>query len=516
MKLKDRNQGEFVDFYLPFAGKLSAKNRWVVLAQMVPWEEVEGCYAPQMKRTKMGAPGTEARIAFGALLIKERLGITDEETVEQIAENPYLQFFLGQQEYKQEPLFDPSMMVHFRSRFEQEAYEGINLQIVQRATRAREQEKAARANQDQGEDQGGDDPPPNQGKLLLDASCAPADITYPTDLKLLNEAREKTEKYIDKLHAPYVGQRIKARTYRRKARARYLAVAKQKNPAKNKVRKAIGQQLRYVKRNLGHIDKLLSEEPEALERLSRYDRSCLETIRVLYTQQLTMYQEGLRSIPNRIVSISQPQVRPIVRGKAGTKVEFGAKLSISHLKGGYVFLDNLSWEAYHEGNELKAQVEAYRQRFGYYPASVHVDGIYRTRENRKYCKERGIRISGKPLGRPKQKTAANAEELKKHKDQIRQDELDRIPVEGKFGNAKRKGTLNRVMAKLPHTSCSVINIAIIVLNLDKWLRESFLRLFFHLQPSLQPIDCNLLSQSSSLIRSKPARPNLFPFAFLPS
>jgi hypothetical protein len=163
-------------------------------------------------------------------------------------------------------------------------------------------------------------------------------------------------------------------------------------------------------------------------------------------------------------------VRPIVRGKAGKKVEFGAKVSISHLKDGYVVVDRLSWDAYNEGADLIGQIENYKERFGHHPASVHADTIYRTRENLAYCKERGIRLSGKPLGRPKKETVENQEALRAQKKQRRQDEIDRIPVEGKFGNAKRKGTLNRIMARLARNSQSVIHLGFIVLNLDHWLR----------------------------------------------
>ena len=247
----------------------------------------------------MGAPAKTARVAFGALIIKERLGITDEETVEQIVENPYLQYFLGLSEYSSEPLFDSSMMVHFRKRFGSDAFQRINTEIISRAIEAEVgRSENTKENLD---DDGNGDPPANEGKLLVDASCTPADISYPTDLKLLGEAREKTESYIDKLHAPFIGKAKKPRTYRQKARKRYLGVAKQKKPGMKKIRKAIGQQLRYIRRNLGHIDNLLTQ-PKAIELLTRYDQRCLESIRTLYTQQLTMYEERLRSIPERIVS----------------------------------------------------------------------------------------------------------------------------------------------------------------------------------------------------------------------
>jgi len=199
-------------------------------------------------------------------------------------------------------------------------------------------------------------------------------------------------------------------------------------------------------------------------------------------------------VADRIVSISQPHVRPIVRGKAGKKVEFGAKISVSHVCGGYVSLHRLSWDAYNESGDLVSQIETYRKHFGCYPASVHADKIYLTRANRRYCKEREIRLSGPALGRPRKVTEENAAELKAQKKQHRQDELDRIPVEGKFGNAKRKGTLERIMAKLVHTSVSVINIGLIVLNLDTWLRnvlsaliEAFKELSLWLQETRQAL-----------------------------
>ena len=120
----------------------------------------------------------------------------------------------------------------------------------------------------------------------------------------------------------------------------------------------------------------------------------------VYRQQQWLLDNKKQSIEERIVSLSQPQIRPIVRGKARKSVEFGAKLSASCFEG-YVFLDRISWENFNESGDLKAQIEAFKSYTGYYPESVHADRIYRTRENRAWCKERGIRMSGPPLGRPR-------------------------------------------------------------------------------------------------------------------
>lgn len=237
------NQTEFLDFYLPFSGHLNASNRWAKLAEMVPWDVVESCYAESLAGTGQGAPAKSGRIAYGALLIKERLGITDEETAAQIMENPYLQYFLGLRELQEKPLFDPSMMVHFRSRFSEAHHKLINSQIIAAAT-------GSKTDESDKEDQDGGTAPEHAGKLLVDATCMPADIRYPTDLSLLNEAHEKTEAVIDQFHGWIAeeGQESvkKPRTYRQKARKQYLSVAKQKKPGAKKVRKAVGQQLNYV------------------------------------------------------------------------------------------------------------------------------------------------------------------------------------------------------------------------------------------------------------------------------
>lgn len=453
----DPNQLTFANFYLPFAGQLSGENRWVILAQQIPWQRIEQDYSELFSEDE-GCPAKAARIGFGALIIKERLGTTDRETLEQIRENPYLQYFLGLAEYSDEAPFHHSMMTHFRKRFSKEILSQINDLIVADAM-----PEGSKATDESCDDE---DKPSNNGKLIVDATCTPADISYPTDLKLVNEAREKTEEIIDTMHAPFIAERSKPRTYRQKARKDYLALAKQKKPAHKKIRKAIGKQLRYLKRNLQTIEKMAQKG--LLGYLSRREYRNLLVVQELYRQQLWMYENHSNKISDRIVSISQPHVRPIVRGKAKSNVEFGAKISVS-LVDGFSFVDRISWDSYNESGDLKSQIQRYRNRFGFYPQSVHVDQIYRTRENRRYCKKHGIRLSGPPLGRPKKVTEVNAAQLKQQRHTHRQDELDRNAIEGKFGQGKRRFTLDRIMAKLARTSEAVISIAFIVMNLEKIL-----------------------------------------------
>ena len=458
----DPHQMTFQDFYLPFGGELNVENRWVILAEQIPWHRIEQNYS-ELFSDDEGCPAKAARVGFGALLIKERLGTTDRETVEQIRENPYLQYFLGFAEYCDEPPFHHSMMTHFRKRFSQEVLAEINDMIVANATH-----QASDVADESSEDD--EDKPSNHGKLIVDATCTPADMAYPTDLNLLNDAREKTEAIIDTMHAPFIGKQRKPRTYRQKARKDYLAVAKQKKPGYTTIRKALGKQLRYLKRNLKTIAK--GAEEGLLWLLGKRMYRNLLVIQELVRQHVWMLENRRHSIADRIVSISQPHVRPMVRGKTQNPVEFGAKISVS-LVNGFSFVDRICWNAYNESGDLKSQIERYRRRFGYYPASVHADQIYRTRDNRRYCKKHGIRLSGPPLGRPKTLTDANASELKEQRRIHRQDEIDRIAIEGKFGQSKRRFTLNRIMAKLAKTSEAVIAMSFIVMNLEKLLSFVF-------------------------------------------
>ncbi len=309
----------------------------------------------------------------------------------------------------------------------------------------------------------------------MDATFAPADISFPTDLKLLNTSREKSEQIIDVLHQRRGKGHKKPRTYRNKARKFYLGVAKCKRVDRKRLRKAKRRQLGFLRRNLSSIEKL--SKVVNLTVLGRRQYRDLLVISELYRQQQLMYDRRSQRVDDRIVSISQPHVRPIKRGKAGSNTEFGAKLSVSMVDG-YAFVDRASWDNFNECLDLQDQVEAYNQRFGVYPESVHADRIYRTRDNRRYCKKHGIRLSGPRLGSPPKVTPENAAQLKAEANLARQDERDRIPIEGKFGQGKRKYGIGRVVTKLASTSETAIALCFLVMNLERWLSAIFLRLFF--------------------------------------
>lgn len=172
-----------------------------------------------------------------------------------------------------------------------------------------------------------------------------------------------------------------------------------------------------------------------------------------------------------IVSLEQPHVRPIQRGKRPNPTEFGQKLHLSVVDG-FTYLEQTSWSNFNEGCDLVAVVEDYYRKFGCYPEAVLADKIYQTRANRAFCQERGIRLTGPALGRPK---AGEAD--RKQKRQMYKDACDRNAVEGRNGNAKRRFGLDLIAAKLDETAKTEAALIILAMNAAHALARWLLRLF---------------------------------------
>jgi hypothetical protein len=309
---------------------------------------------------------------------------------------------------------------------------------------------------------------------MLDATAAPQQILYPTDLDLLNRSREESERLIDQLSA-HLELKKKPRTYRRKARGQYLSVAKKKHKTKKQIRKAIKGQLQYLRRNLSTMDRLLDQIGDKPWTFSFRDLKIMWVIRLIYDQQQQMYVQDSHSIEHRIVSIYQPHVRPIVRGKAAAHTEFGAKLDVS-LCNGYARVDRISWEAYNENTRLKEQIENYRQLHGCYPEVVNCDGIYGTRANRAWLSERNIRFCGKSLGRPAKESLSTYQKQKQKRERA-----SRNQIEGKFGQGKHAYGLDCIEARLQATSESWIACIFLVMNLQRFISLLLKNLHHHFQ-----------------------------------
>ena len=480
IRYNSAHQLSIEEFRTPFEMNMDKENRWVLLGALIPWDALARVYYSMMDADR-GAPAVDARIVIGALIVKHKEGLDDRRAIEYIRENPYVQYFLGLSTYTSEAVFDRSLFTHLRHRIGAKEFDCFNREIIGKAEEIEKQVLGKGHHKKQvghgafpekkQEEAVGVSPetqaaPPscvqeNKGQLQIDATVADQMISWPTDLGLLHTSREESERLIDTLHKRAPGKK-KPRTYRRVARKRYLAVAKKKHRTKKEIRKGIGQQLHYLQRNIRSIHQLLDvqEADGALGwPLGRRDQKIFWVIQQICSQQKQMHTDGSHRHSDRIVNIYQPHVRPIVRGKAKGDVEFGAKLGVS-LEKGFARISTISWNAYNENTDLKKQAEAYKEMHGYYPEVILADGIYGTRENRGWMKERHIRFSGKTLGRPSQTPVPYAQrrELQKERNQ-------RNHIEGKFGQGKNGYNLSRIRARVQGTSESWISCIFFVMNL---------------------------------------------------
>ena len=456
-KFKREKQISFTDFNQPQGLQMNPNNRWVKKAAMIPWDTIEAEYA-KLFPSHTGMPAKPLRMALGSLLIQKQYHYPDEELVEQIRENPYYQYFIGLPGYEDKIPFVPSLLVEFRKRLSEDVLNEINEMIIAyNAQKGDDDSDDGSGDAGQSDQQDSATDYENEGTLILDATCAPQNIKYPQDIELLNEAREKLEDMICRVSDEYNFYR--PRMYREKARKDYLGLAKCRKRSSKKIRKAIRKQLQYIRRDLGYIRNLIENNGVAL---SCSDAQMLDTLQALYAQQQYMFTNNTHSVVNRIVSISQPYIRPIVRGKAKSPVEFGAKLDLSVDETGMCRIEKLSFDAYNESAVLKTAIANYKKRIGHYPERVLVDQIYRNRENISYCSNLGIRLSGKKLGRPKKDADSKAEKKIAY-----QDNTDRIEVERKFSLAKRKFGLGLLLTKREDTTRASIVLSIIAMNIDR-------------------------------------------------
>lgn len=183
---------------------LNPENEWVKLAKLIPRWAFEEKYSEQFP-SNTGQPADSLRVALGSQIIKEKYKFSDEMTVEHITMNPYLQYFIGLTEFTQAEPFHPSMMTRFRNRHGPEIIQEVNDVIIGRKTVkeviAKKDDSDSHDDHNDGscgadeERRQGEEA--NSGTLILDATCAPQAIRFPTDTSLLDEARKNAERIID-------------------------------------------------------------------------------------------------------------------------------------------------------------------------------------------------------------------------------------------------------------------------------------------------------------------------------
>lgn len=441
---------------LPFNVPLNTESRWVRLAEMLPWERIAVEYVRHFRGYKRQA-AKSIRLAFGALYIQATEGFTDEQTKLHIQENPHMQYFCGYSRYSPEPPFDTAMMVHFRKRISAGMIQRITHEVF--AMEALSQMDASAMAEPEKWDSISTRED-NRGTLVLDATCRTQDIEYPSDIGIMNQSREITEEIIDVLYEAVLEKyAYKPRTYRNVARKDYMEYIQIAEPTAAMTRKYLRKQLQYTARNLRIIEDLIMCKGSSLELLSGSRYRELLVVQEVYRQQKEMYDMQVSSCDARIVSISEPHVRPI----ESVPTEFGTKAAMA-LVGGYAFIIYLPWENIPETTVLPDAAEKYRRIFGFYPKNITGGRTCSNVENQKYCDKRGIHLCGSGLGwRTIEK---NADTLK----HIQEFSGKKNPSAGAIDTAEQKYGLDHIMAKLPDTSYTAVSMGVFAANMERKLR----------------------------------------------
>ena len=429
---------------------LSKFNRWVKLADNLPWDKIEKEYNKRLRNRHNGAGNKPARMVVGALIVKHVENLSDEKTIQAIQENPYMQYLLGLPKFTEKPVFVPELFVSVRKRLDHDFFNLLTLMLAEA-----DGSKPKKGHTDEeGNDHG--------GTMKIDATCCDAEVRYPTDCNLLEDGSNLIDRLLDKFCTRH--KIIKPRTRRVESRQAFIQLTRKKRKGKKLIDKTKLVQIRCLQADFQtFFDFLGKYSSNLLACFSRRDCKWLMAAIKMYDQQKMMFEQNVRSCADRIISIYQSHLRPIVRGKAKAKVEFGAKIGAS-IVNGYTYVDRLSWDAYNESSDLVAQMELYKLRFGMFPKEVQADKLYLGKENRKYIKACHVNCYNRPLGRPPK------EENDSHADDKKRAIGERNEIEGTFGTSKRVYRANNIRAKLDDTADTWIGACFFAKNVMKFLR----------------------------------------------
>jgi len=429
---------------MPYSGQIDLENRWVKMAEMLPWDELEMAYRKYFDCSKQSVI-KKGRLITGLLVGQMIVEMSDREIVGYFHENPYFQYFCGQSTFVSKQIIHPSLLSKRRKRLGIEYMKSFEREVT----------KVLQAHG------------VVKGKTLkLDATVFEANITYPNDVKLLNTVREWCCHTILKVKNS-VDPTQKIRTMKRTARSVFLGFQKTRKKTYAFIRKSRNRMLRFVNRNIGQLERLTAAARHSASTISSamLDKitARLAVAKTIYDQQLLMAQTRGRRVADRVVSFHQPQLRPMIRGKEKGFVEFGIKAHVA-LVDGFAFLDHAQFDSFHEGNLLPDSVQSHLNRFGRYPDTLVADQLYATRANRAWLNERSIIHAFKPIGRPPNIPEKQA---KSQRSQRRKLNNSRNAIEGLFGHLKSRFNLNRTTWSVQNGHEFQVRLGFMAFNLTK-------------------------------------------------
>ena len=437
MLIPEDPQSQFPD--LPFAEFVfDADHPLERLAAAIDWKKLLGALSAFYSEDR-GAPSTPLRAKVATLMLKHLRNLPDREAVHLVQENMYAQRFCGLSPAQVADYMHPaSGLSNFRAKIGPQG-----MALIEEALTAAGQGKSNKRG----------------GKLILDTTCVPADILYPTDIRLLERCRLAVIRLLRQ--AKGFGLKALYRTYNRTARKIFVQFSKLSKPTKKTRQRVHKKMFQFVRRNLKQLEDLRGIAGRELGPRCRVNQEVQAFLKDLKTvegrirmvvHQQKLVRQNVVSIPNRIVSFHKDHVRPIVRGKFPLPTEFGPKALFAIVRGSVyrvaAFQNNAA-----DALMITPALRWFYEKFGRLPKEVLGDRGFFARWRVGALKAMGINPGLQQRGKAIEKSAA-------HRRQIRQ----RLPIEAFISLGKRKFGWNRCRARIAQHETSWIGLGAAALN----------------------------------------------------
>ncbi len=440
---------------MPFGGKLDESNSWIKFSELIPWKKLIALHDSYFNNKRLQTV-KDGRLILGLTLGKFRTGLSDRGILDYFYENPYFQYFCGLDQFasKSMKLVHNSLLSKRRKQLGAAYFQKFEEEILE-ILKSHKLAKGKKC-------------------CLLDATVFCSNITYPNDVKLLNTVRSWSCDKISELKK-LLNLSTPIRTYKRKAKQVYLNFAKKKKKSKKLIRNSRRKMLQFTRRNISQLENLLKNvqkkistqnfklsfiQEADLNSLYKQIKQKLVTAKEIYSQQSEMHKEKKNKIQDRIVSFEQPWVRPIIRGKEGRSVEFGAKAHISSTDG-FAMIDKVEHRAFSEKLELKDSLKQHHTRFDCHPKKVLIDDAYSSHDNKALLKKCGIEHSLKFAGRQTDKKKIYLK---------RKMRRERSKIEGVIGNLKKDYGMKLVTLKIKEGAEIQARIAASLFNINRAIK----------------------------------------------
>ena len=326
---------------------IDMKHALVKLARAIDWGFLEQTFGA-VYTDKPGQPPLPTRLMTGLAILKHTYDLSDEALCDRWVENPYFQYFCGEEFFQHALVFDRSSLTRWRQRMGEDKLKALLQESLAVATRTEAMK------------------PSDLARVVIDTTVQPKAVMFPTDAKLLNRARERLVRLTKKL-----GVSLR-QSYRRVGK---LALIKHQRYAHAHQFKRANRSLRKLKTYLGRVIRDIERRIVGNEDLRE------AFVRPLFLARRVLEQER-RQRGRKVYSLHAPEVECIGKGKAHQPYEFGVKVSVAttlkRSKGGQfaIHAKALPGNPY-DGHTLAPVIPAIEQLVGNKIERAHTDAGYR-------------------------------------------------------------------------------------------------------------------------------------------